>query len=166
KTGFAYSDDINAAALLEAAGSARAIARSGDATAPRALVAGQGRALYPAIDPIDGIGNEGKVELLRALDRPLRAADPRGNQVVASLSGVVDTVLVARSDGVLAADVRPLVRLNVQVIVEQGSRRESGYAGGGARPACADLFADGRPEKLAREALRQAPANLRAGGAP
>ena len=166
KTGFAYSDDINAAALLEAAGSARAIARAGDATAPRALVAGQGRALYPAIDPIDGIGNEDKVELLRALDRLLRAADPRVKQVVASLSGVVDTVLVARSDGVLAADVRPLVRLNVQVIVEQNGRRESGYAGGGGRHAYAELFTDGRPEKLAREALRQALVNLEAVDAP
>ena len=166
KTGFAYSDDINAQALMEAAGSARAIARSGNAQAPRALVAGQGRALYPALDPIDGVGNEEKVEVLRGLDRMLRAADPRVQQVVVSLSGGVDTVLVARSDGVLAADVRPLVRLNVQVIVEQGGRRESGYAGGGGRHAYEQLFADGRPEKLAREALRQALVNLEAVDAP
>jgi TldD protein len=166
KTGFAYSDDINGQALMEAAGSARAIARSGNARAPRALVAGQGRALYPALDPIDGLGNEDKVEVLRGLDRLLRAADPRVQQVVVSLSGGVDTVLVARSDGVLAADVRPLVRLNVQVIVEQAGRRESGYAGCGGRHGYERLFADGRPETLAREALRQALVNLEAVDAP
>ncbi|MFC7300767.1 metalloprotease TldD [Cognatiluteimonas weifangensis] len=166
KTGFAYSDDINAQALLEAARSARAIARDGAAHGARALVAGEGRALYPALDPIDGLGNEDKVEALRALDRMLRAADPRVRQVVASLSGGVDTVLVARSDGVLAADVRPLVRINVQVIVEQGGRRESGYAGGGGRYGYAQLFADGKPEKFAREALRQALVNLEAVDAP
>ncbi|HET7656631.1 MAG TPA: DNA gyrase modulator, partial [Luteimonas sp.] len=117
KTGFAYSDDIHADALLEAAGSARAIAREGGAATARALAPARGHALYPAVDPIDGLGNEAKVEALRALDALLRAADPRVKQVVVGLSGTVDTVLVARSDGVLAADVRPLVRLNVQVIV-------------------------------------------------
>ncbi|MCJ0826024.1 metalloprotease TldD [Luteimonas sp. 50] len=166
KTGFAYSDDINAQALMEAAASARAIAREGNAQGARTLVAGGGHALYPATDPIDGLGNEDKVEALRTLDRLLRAADPRVQQVVVSLAGGVDTVLVARSDGVLAADVRPLVRINVQVIVEQGGRRESGYAGGGGRYGYAQLFADGKPEKFAREALRQALVNLEAVDAP
>ncbi len=166
KTGFAYSDDINALALADAAKSARAIARDGSEHAPRPLVRSGGRELYAAVDPIDGLGNEDKVEALRALDRLLRAADPRVRQVVASLSGGVDTVLVARSDGVLAADVRPLVRINVQVIVEQGGRRESGYAGGGGRFGYAELFADGKPEKFAREALRQALVNLEAVDAP
>ncbi len=166
KTGFAYSDDIHAQALLDAAGTARAIAREGGAAPAAALVPAGGHRLYPALDPIDGLGNEDKVESLRALDRLLRAADPRVKQVVVSLSGGVDTVLVARSDGVLAADVRPLVRLNVQVIVEQDGRRESGYAGGGGRHDYAALFADGRPERLAREALRQALVNLDAVDAP
>ena len=171
KTGFAYSDDINGEALRLAAGSARAIARDGGAQAQRQLVRSGGgalasRQLYPALDPIDGMGNEDKVEQLRALDRLLRAADPRVIQVSVSLSGGVDTVLVARSDGVLAADVRPLVRLNEQVIVEQGGRRESGYAGGGGRFDYAELFSGGRPEKLAREALRQALVNLEAIDAP
>jgi TldD protein len=166
KTGFAYSDDINAQALMDAAKSARAIARDGNAHGARALVPGNGRMLYPARDPIDGIGNEDKVEALRKLDRLLRAADPRVQQVVVSLAGGVDTVLVARSDGVLAADVRPLVRINVQVIVEQDGRRESGYAGGGGRYSYADLFADDKPAKFAREALRQALVNLEAVDAP
>src|SRR5690606_14737017 len=87
KTGFAYSDDIDANALLEAAHSARAIARDGTSHSPRALVPGIGRALYPAEDPIDGFGNEDKVEALRRIDRMLRAADPRVQQVVVSLSG-------------------------------------------------------------------------------
>ncbi len=166
KTGFAYSDDINTQALMEAAKSARAIARDGAAHSPRTLVAGSGRALYAGIDPIDAIDNEEKVEALRKLDKLLRASDPRVQQVMVGLSGGVDTVLVARSDGVLAADVRPLVRINVQVIVEQNGRRESGFAGGGGRYSYAELFADGKPEKWAREALRQALVNLEAVDAP
>jgi len=166
KTGFAYSDEIDTPALLAAAKSARAIARDGSSTQPRTLVPGSGRALYSADDPIDGLDNEAKVEALRALDRLLRAADPRVKQVMVSLAGGVDTVLVARSDGVLAADVRPLVRINVQVIVEQDGRRESGYAGGGGRYSYAELLADGRPERFAREALRQALVNLEAVDAP
>ncbi|CAN7181670.1 metalloprotease TldD [Pseudoxanthomonas sp. LjRoot168] len=166
KTGFAYSDDINAQALLEASKSARAIARDGATHAPRTLVRSGGRALYAGDDPIDAMGNDAKVEALRAVDRFLRAADPRVQQVTVSLSGGIDTVLVARSDGVMASDVRPLVRLNVQVIVEQNGRRESGYAGMGGRYGYAELFADGKPEDLAREALRQALVNLDAIDAP
>ncbi|WP_312112882.1 PmbA/TldA family metallopeptidase, partial [Stenotrophomonas indicatrix] len=166
KTGFAYSDDIHAGALLTAAQSARAISREGGAQTGRSLLRGDARVLYPALDPIDGIGNEAKVEVLKRLDGYLRAADPRVKQVMVSLSGGVDTVLVARTDGVLGADVRPLVRLNVQVIVEQNGRRESGYAGGGGRYGYEALFADGRPEAFAREALRQALVNLEAVPAP
>jgi TldD protein len=166
KTGFAYSDDIHADALLTAAQSARAISREGGAQHARSLVRGSARALYPAIDPVDSLGNETKVEMLKRLDAYLRAADTCVQQVMVSLSGGVDTVLIARSDGVLAADVRPLVRLNVQVIVERNGRRESGYAGGGGRYGYAELFAGDRPEKLAREALRQALVNLEAVPAP
>ncbi|WP_305804700.1 metalloprotease TldD [Stenotrophomonas sp. YIM B06876] len=166
KTGFAYSDDIHRDALLTAARSARAISREGGAQNARSLVRGNARALYPAVDPVDSLGNEAKVDVLRRLDRYLRAADPRVQQVMVSLSGAVDTVLIARSDGVLAADVRPLVRLNVQVIVEQNGRRESGYSGGGGRYGYAELFAGDRPEAFAREALRQALVNLEAVPAP
>ncbi|NLA68870.1 MAG: metalloprotease TldD [Gammaproteobacteria bacterium] len=166
KTGFAYADDINAEALLSAAGSARAIARSGAETRARALVPAGARALYPAEDPVDGMASDAKVESLRRVDRMLRAADPRVTQVVVSLSGGVDTIFVARSDGVVAGDVRPLVRLNIQVIVEQGGRRETGYAGYGGRCSYAELLGDGQPEKYAREALRQALVNLEAIDAP
>jgi TldD protein len=166
KTGFAYSDDINGDALLEAVRSARAIARDGDASAPRSLQVAGAHRLYPAQDPIDVYASEAKVEALRRVDRLLRAADPRVRQVMVSLSGGVDTILVARSDGVLAGDVRPLVRLNIQVIVEQDGRRETGYAGYGGRYSYEALLGDGQPERFAREALRQALVNLEAIDAP
>src|SRR5688572_1344114 len=171
KTGFAYSDEINTDALLVAAKSARAISkgmagRDGSTQSAQSLVRGNGRALYAATDPIDSMGNEEKVEALRRIDRFVRASDPRVKQVVVSLSGGVDTVMVARSDGVLAADVRPLVRFNVQVIVEQNGRRESGYAGGGGRYSYAELLGGERPEALAKEAVRQALVNLEAIDAP
>ncbi len=166
KTGFAYSDDIHRDALSSAAHSARAISREGGAQTGKSLSRGNARALYPALDPVDSMGNEAKVDVLKRLDAYLRAADPRVKQVMVSLSGGVDTVLIARSDGVLGADIRPLVRLNVQVIVEQNGRRESGYSGGGGRYDYTELFASGRPEAFAREALRQALVNLEAVPAP
>ncbi|MGV8921865.1 MAG: metalloprotease TldD [Thermomonas sp.] len=166
KTGFAYSDDLDARALIAATQSAKAIARDGNAHAPHALVASGARALYPAQDPIDAMGNEAKVAALRRVDGLLRSLDSRVQQVMVGLSGGVDTVLVARSDGVLAADVRPLVRMNVQVIVEQNGRRESGYAGFGGRYSYEELLADDKPEKFARQALRQALVNLDAIDAP
>ena len=166
KTGFAYSDDLDAKSLIDATHAAKAIARDGKAHAPHALIANNARALYPAQDPIDAMGNEAKVAVLRLVDGLLRSLDSRVQQVMVGLTGGVDTILVARSDGVLAADVRPLVRMNVQVIVEQNGRRESGYAGFGGRYSYEELLADDKPEKFAREALRQALVNLEAIDAP
>ena len=166
KTGFAYSDDLDAAALIASAQSARAIARDGRQHAGQALARNSGRQLYPALDPVDAFANEAKVALLRRVDALVRALDPRVQQAMVSLSGGVDTVLVARSDGVLAGDVRPLVRMNIQVIVEQNGRRESGFAGFGGRYSYEQLLADDKPEKFAREALRQALVNLEAIDAP
>jgi TldD protein len=166
KTGFAYTDEIDLPALLESARAARAISREGLKTARGQRVQVAGHSLYPAIDPIDRFAPEGKLSKLREIEAWVRAADPRVVQVSASLSAAVDTVLVARADGTLAADVRPLVRFNVQVIVEQGGRRESGYAGGGGRFDYVELFANGRAEGLAKEALRQALVNLDAIDAP
>ena len=166
KTGFAYSDDLDAGALLASAHSARAIARDGRQHAGQSLARVAGRQLYPAVDPVDAFANEAKVALLRRVDGLVRALDPRAQQVMVSLSGGVDTVLVARSDGVLAGDVRPLVRMNIQVIVEQNGRRESGFAGFGGRYSYEQLLADDKPETFAREALRQALVNLDAIDAP
>ncbi|MBS0575249.1 MAG: metalloprotease TldD [Proteobacteria bacterium] len=166
KTGFAYSDDIHGAALLEAAGAARAIAREGAQMQGGMPVRVGERALYPALDPIDAMDADAKIAALRRVDELLRAADPRVKQVIVSLAGGVRTVLIARADGTLAADVRPLVRFNVQVIVEAKGRREQGYSGGGGRHGYVELFAGGKPEAWAREALRQALVNLDAIDAP
>ena len=109
KTGFAYSDDIRVEALLESAGAARAISRDGAEHPGGQRIAVAGRQLYAPQDPIEGMPAERKVAALRALDALVRASDPRVKQVVVSLSGAVDTVLVARSDGVLAAELREVV---------------------------------------------------------
>ena len=166
KTGFAYSDELRLPALLEAASAARAIARSGAPGAGSGLAVSGGRSLYPPLDPVETLASDAKVALLREVDAWLRAADPRVQQVIVSLSGTVDTVLIARSDGVLAGDVRPLVRCNVQVIVEQNGRRESGYGGGGGRYGYRELIDGGQAIEFAREALRQAQVNLEAVDAP
>jgi TldD protein len=166
KTGFAYSDEIRLPALLEAAGAARAIARSGQDAQGRGLSLRETRALYPAIDPIETLDSESKVKLLREIDAHVRNKDARVRQVMVSLAAVLDTVLVARSDGVLAADVRPLVRCNVSVIVEHNGRREQGYSGGGGRHGYDELTRGGRAFAFADEALRQALVNLDAVDAP
>ncbi len=166
KTGFAYSDEIAMPALIEAAGSARAIARAGSNGSGKALAMTSGRALYPAVDPIDTLSSEAKIELLREVDAVCRAEDARVRQVIVSIVAALDTVLVAASDGTLAADVRPLVRMNVQVIAEQGNRREQGSAGGGGRFGFAELLANGRAHAFAREAVRSALVNLEAVDAP
>jgi TldD protein len=166
RTGFAYSDDIRSEALIESAGAARAISREGTQSVPGQRIVVGGRALYAPEDPIEGMPAEKKVEALREIDAFLRAADPRVKQVIVSLMGALDTVLVARSDGVLAADVRPLVRFNVQVFVEENGRRESGYAGCGGRHSYQSMFDAGKPLATAREALRQALVSLESVDAP
>ncbi|TXH66314.1 MAG: metalloprotease TldD, partial [Lysobacteraceae bacterium] len=166
KTGLAYSDEIHIDALLAAARSARAISRDGAIHAPQALRVGGAAMLYPAVDPIEASSHADKLNTMRRVDRLLRAADPRVKQVLITLTGSVHTVLVARSDGVLAGDVRPLVRFNVQVIVEQNGHRESASAGYGGRHSYAELLADDRPEAFAKRALQQALVNLDAVEAP
>ncbi len=167
KTGFAYSDDIVFPALLEAATAARAIARQGgDFAAPSAWRPGHVLDLYRPIDPLSSLEDGAKVKLLEQVETEARRQDPRVKQVMASLSGVQETVLVMRSDGVQAADIRPLVRLSVTVIVEQSGRREQGSHGGGGRFSYQDLLDNGAPATYAREAVRQALVNLEAGAAP
>ena len=166
KTGFAYSDDIALAALLEAARSARAIAQRGD-EGRRPMAAAQGRpALYLPIDPLESIPESEKIDLLKRLDAECRAMDPRVEQVFVSLSGSHDVVLVMSQDGALQGDVRPLVRLNVSVIVEQNGRREQGSYGGGGRTDYRYFLEAGRSSEFAREAVRQALVNLEAEEAP
>jgi len=166
KAGFAYSDEIVLPALLEAAGSARAIARTGANGVGKPLAIAGVKALYPALDPIDSLSTEAKLAALREVDAACRAIDPRVRQVIVSLAATVDTVLIAHSDGTLAADVRPLVRMNVQVIAEANGRRESGSAGGGGRYGFPELLANGRAQAFAREAVRVALVNLESVPAP
>ena len=135
KTAFAYSDDISEASLLDAARTVRSIAsagRSARVAAAAQKIAGS-RTLYPGTDPIATLDSTAKVALLEQVEKLARAKDPRVVQVMAGLAGEYDVVLVARADGTLAADVRPLVRLSVTVIAEQGGRREMGSSGGGGR---------------------------------
>jgi TldD protein len=166
KAGFAYSDEIVLPALLEAAGSARAIAQAGASGVGKSLAIASGRGLYPAIDPIDTLSNEAKIAVLREVDAVCRATDPRVKQVIVSIAATLETILIAASDGTLAADVRPLVRMNVQVIAEQNGRRESGSSGGGGRYGFPELLENGRAHAFAREAVRVALVNLEAVAAP
>ncbi len=167
KTGFAYSDDIVLPALLEAATAARAIARQGgDLAVPSAWRSSPVLDLYQPLAPLISLEDGAKVKLLEQVETEARRQDPRVKQVMASLSGVQETVLVMRSDGVQAADIRPLVRLNVTVIVEQGGRREQGSHGGGGRFSYQDLLAKGAAATYAHEAVRQALVNLDADAAP
>jgi TldD protein len=166
RTGFAYSDEVVPAALVEAARAARAIAREGGNGRVQAWRESAAHRLYLPDDPIASLQDADKVAMLAELDRHARALDPRVRQVVATLAAVHEIVLIAASDGTLAADVRPLVRMNVSVIVEQNGRREQGYAGTGGRHSLAEFVAGQQPLALAREAVRQATVNLDSVPAP
>ena len=166
KTGFAYSDEIMMPALEEAARAARAIAVQGGNGAVQAWRQVSGHQLYLPVDPLLSLADEDKISWLERVDRETRRLDPRVVQVMASVHAVHELILIASSDGVLAGDVRPLVRMNVSVIVEHQGRREQGYAGCGGRYTLDELVANDRPLALGREAVRQALVNLEAVPAP
>ncbi|MBM4221010.1 MAG: metalloprotease TldD [Gammaproteobacteria bacterium] len=165
KTGFAYSDEIVVPALNQAAEAASAIVRRGRQGRVKAWQARDGHRLYPPMDPLLSLADEEKVALLQRVDREVRALDPRVKQVVASLAAGHETVFICASDGALAADVRPLVRFNISVIVEHNGRREQGVAGGGGRHGYERLDHH-RVLEFGREAVRQAVVNLDAVPAP
>ena len=167
KTAFAYSDDISQAALLDAARTVRSISQ---ATSQRRISVSKpkiarSRSLYPDQDPIATMDSAAKVALLGRVEKLARAKDPRVLQVMAGLAMEYDVVLVARADGVLAADVRPLVRLSVTVIAEQKGRREVGSSGGGGRFGLA-YFDDAQISKYVDQAVHAALTNLEARPAP
>jgi TldD protein len=166
KTGFAYADEIILPALLEASKAARAIASHGDSGKLQAWNSQMVKPLYSQADPMEVMGAAERVDLLRQIDTYTRSRDPRISQVVVSLAATHETILVAHTDGTLAADVRPLVRLNVSVIAEQGKRREQGGDGGGGRFSYRELLVDNAWQKFADEAVRQALVNLEASAAP
>ena len=165
KTAFAYADDINTEALEAAAKVTRAIAADGGNDKPGRSIVRAGHALYAPIDPIAQFGDDQKVRILESLERFARGIDPRVKQVIGRLSGEYDVVLVARADGTLAADVRPLVHLAITVIAEQAGRREQGHQGAGGRFGYA-FFTDEVLERLASDAVRQALVNLDSRPAP
>jgi TldD protein len=167
KTAFAYSDDISFASLLDAARTVRSIGAAGKAGRAKAAtkkIAG-GRKLYSSTDPISTLDSTTKVALLGKVEKLARAKDPRVIQVMAGLASEYDVVMVARADGTLAADVRPLVRLSVTVIAEQKGRREVGSSGGGGRFGLA-YFDDAQIEEYVNQAVHAALTNLEARPAP
>ncbi len=173
KTAFAYSDDISEASLMDAARTVRSIAAAGQqrrvkAGAPKARVAAS-RQLYGGHDPIASLDSTAKVALLEKVEKLARAKDPRITQVMASVAAEYDVVMVARADGTLAADVRPLVRLSVTVIAEQTVggqvRRETGSGGGGGRFGLA-YFSDAQVQGYVDDAVKAALTNLGSRPAP
>jgi TldD protein len=166
KTAFAYSDDIGMAALSDAARAVRAIGSvGGKGTVPLLRTGKSPHALYSPNDPLASLPAQAKVDLLHRLEQFARSADTRVVQVMAGLAGEYEVVLVARSDGCLSADIRPLVRVSVSVIVEENGRREQGSSGGGGRFDYG-YFSDAVLQRYALEAVHQATVNLHAKPAP
>lgn len=170
KTGFAYADEINEKSISQSVMAARGIARAGCNGQTKAWQKSTPADVYAAIDPLALMSEVEKLDILRRVDQHARAQDGRVNQVVASLSGVYEEILVAASDGTLAADIRPLVRLSCSVIVEENGKRESGSSGGGGRCDYSYFLQPEngvlRFEYYAQEAVRQAIVNLNAVDAP
>ena len=167
KTGFAYCDDLQANAIHQAVKNARAIVSHGQtATGAVNLNAQTFNALYMRDNPVDGRHADDKVALLKKLDAYTRSLDSRIEQVIISLSGGIDHVLIAATDNTLAADIRPLVRLNVTVLLQHKGRREQGSAGGGGRHGYDQFFDLDTAYEFAREAVRQASVNLQSVATP
>ncbi len=166
KTGFAYSDELNAMQLLEAARTARAIAHSdGELQLPHSK-ASSPPAVCAYDNPMADLDMDRKLEVLREVDRIACATAPEVRKVTATLASTYEVVLVASSDGVYQTDIRPLVRLSVGVLAERGDRREMGQAGGGGRYGYSRLLDEGAAENFAREAVRTALLNLESKEAP
>ncbi|OOF88027.1 protein TldD [Rodentibacter ratti] len=172
KTGFAYSDQITLASLQQCANAVKGIAQSkqGNIIVPNALNIANPTMRYAAINPLDSLSKEKKIELLHLVDRTARAEDPRVTRVSAGLSAVYEEVLVMATDGTLAADIRPLVRLSISVLVEENGKRERGSCGSGGRFGLDWFFetvdGDIRAVNFAKEAVRQALVNLSTVAAP
>ncbi len=172
KTGFAYSDDITPEALQQAADAAKGIADSGTGATVKAFSRQSPIQVYQSVEPLGSLTQEQKIDLLHQVEAHARQVDSRVKQVIASLSGVYETVLVSASDGTYGTDIRPLVRLNCSVLVEENGKRERASAGGGARTDYSYFFdvavGDNKARYLsyAEESVRQALVNLVAIEAP
>src|SRR6185295_3269735 len=165
KTAFAYSDEISFDALQDAAKATRAIGNAGSSKTGKVARRNQAPQRYAPLDPLASLDADAKIAMLEKLEKMCRALDPRVTQVMANLGAEYEVVLISRSDGVLAADVRPLVRLSVQVIAEAGGRREMGHAGGGGRTGY-EHFSDAVLADYAQQAVAQALVNLDSKAAP
>ena len=168
KTAFAYSDDISEAALMDAARTVRTIAAAGQSRkvkVPSRPTVAASRSLYGGDDPIASLDSAAKVALLERAEKMARAKDPRVAQVMAGLAAEHEVVLIARADGTLAADVRPLVRLSITVIAESNGRREVGSGGGGGRFGLA-YFTDAMIADYVEQAVSAALTNLESRPAP
>lgn len=166
KTGFAISDDIRLPTLMRSAVAARTIAKSGKTNNVKLAGLADNKILYTSANPISSLSEQQKVELLKSTDALARKLDNRIIQVVVSIAASFHWVLIAASDGTLAADMRPMVRMNVSVIAEQNGRRERGSCGGGGRYSLDYFLQNNHSEYYAREAVRQALVNLEAVPAP
>ncbi|MFZ7159170.1 metalloprotease TldD [Avibacterium gallinarum] len=172
KTGFAYADQINLASLQQCANAVKGIAQPTQQSfiLPQPFTSVSALQRYAAINPLESLSKEKKIELLHLVDRTARSADPRVTKVSASLSAIYEEVLIAATDGTLAADIRPLVRLSISVLVEEDGKRERGGAGCGGRFGLDWFFeidnGEMRAMVFAKEAVRQALVNLNAIPAP
>ncbi len=170
KTGFAYADQITLASLQQSALAARGIAQQTGCGTVQRFVPQSHSGIYLPVNPLGSLSREDKIALLHLVDKAARAEDSRVCEVSASLTAVYEEVLVAATDGTLAADIRPLVRLSVSVLVEHEGQRERGSAGGGARTGYSHFMeqenGEMRATAYAKEAVRQALVNLRATPAP
>lgn len=166
KSGFAYTDDVQLLSLEEAAMAARSIAKVKGEGILQVRHPVVGHTLYAPHDPIGRLTEEEKVGILRQVDDLARKMDPRVQQVMGSLSGSYEVVFLMASDGTVSADLRPLVRLNVQVIVESKGEREQGHSGGGGRYDYSVFLRDDLVRTYVNEAVRQALLNLEAVPAP
>lgn len=172
KTGFAYSDQINLASLQQCAEAVKGIAqiKGGNLISPQAFNAVNAVQRYAAMNPLESLSKEKKIELLHLVDRTARSEDPRVTHVSVALSSIYEEVLVVATDGTLAADIRPLVRLSISVLVEEDGKRERGSCGSGGRFGLDWFFevvnGDIRAVNFAKEAVRQALVNLSAVAAP
>jgi TldD protein len=166
KTGFAYCDDIDLPAMERAADAARSIALAGSAQGQALKISTAPITHYAGLNPIEGLSKQEKIALLESVDKAARKEDPRVIQVNASLSGVYEVVLVAGIEGQYVADVRPMVSMNVTVMVEENGRRESARSGGGGRLGYSFFLNQSRALHYAHEAVREALVSLKADDAP
>jgi TldD protein len=166
KTGFAYSDRLELPVLLEAANAVSAISRQGQNAQVRITAQNGTTPLYPSLNPLKSLADAEKIEFLKYIDSETRKLDSRIEEVIVSLTGVHEHILLATQDGALMADVRPLVRLNVSVIVSANGKREQSSMGGGGRCDYRQFIENGLGLSYAREAVRTALVNLEADEAP